>query len=243
MKISTGHHREMFISVVSKGAIITRLRDKDLDIIYPYSEIGEKIRGGIPICFPFFGPPKEGFEGISQHGWLREEDLEPDIRSKDKISFLGENIRYFNYPWHLFYAVNISLFPIEKFIRISLDVKRLIDGVDGDAPINPAFHPYFSNLGKRSVIIDYKEITDFNSKAKIIPVKKRYFIIDLGQRKLEMTLEGDVGRDPHVALWSDNNNYFCVEPMLTSPENFNTSKGKYLKKGESFSLQCSLKII
>ena len=244
MKISVGgHHEKMSISVISEGAVITKLRDGNLNIIYPQSKIGKKVRGGIPICFPFFGPPKEGFREISQHGWLRQEDLEPDIRSKYRISFLGESIRYSSYPWNLSYAVNIVFIPIKKFVRISLNVKRSMDGVSGNAPINPAFHPYFSNLGKRSVIIDNEEITDFSSKAKIIPIKKRYFTIDLGQKKLEMTLEGDTGRDPHVALWSDNINYFCVEPMLTNPKNFDTPKGKYLEEGESFRLQCSLKII
>jgi galactose mutarotase-like enzyme len=58
-----------------------------------------------------------------------------------------------------------------------------------------------------------------------------------------MLLGGDFGKSSHVALWSDNIAYFCVEPMLTYPDDFDTPKGKYLKEEEGITLSLRLTVL
>ncbi|MFX0138009.1 MAG: hypothetical protein ACFFDN_30485, partial [Candidatus Hodarchaeota archaeon] len=191
--------REMLIGnqgvcafVLLRGGIVSKFIWKDSHIIYPYRIIGEKRRGGIPICFPFFGASKEEFaEEIPQHGWLRNESLEcVDFNETHSLSLKGFNMGRESYPWSLKYKVDLSISKA-RALEIKLQVKRLTDGISNEAPINPAFHPYFNNLGQRSLEIGSEKITDFSSEAKIIPIKNRALKIDLGERKVEMRLGGD----------------------------------------------------
>jgi D-hexose-6-phosphate mutarotase len=229
--------------VSSKGGTVTNLVYKGMDIVYPQrTTVEKKVRGGIPICLPFFGPPKPEFaKEIPQHGWLRNEELELSTKSANSVTFSGISLYKRSYPWALRYIVDVSI-KAEGVLELKLLVKRLKDGIAGKAPINPAFHPYFSNLGKRSVRIDGTKITEFG-EAKILPIKNKVLFIDSGQAKIQMLLGGDFGKSSHVALWSDNIAYFCVEPILTHPDDFDTPKGKYLKEGESITLSLRLTVL
>lgn len=240
---SIGNQLDKEAQVSSRGATVTGFNCDDIDIIYPQKMVKTKLKGGIPICFPIFGPPKEKFATeIPQHGLLRNEELKLIAKSPYTLAFKGIIQGKKTYPWSLQYEVWISM-RLDT-LSVKLLVTRLKDGIAGDAPVNAAFHPYFSNLGRRAVRIGDEEMIDFPEKARIVPLRNdRSVIIDLGRKKVKMSLGGDFGEQTHIVLWSDNDAYFCVEPVLTHPDDFDTPKGKYLREGESLTLVCSIEVL
>lgn len=231
MKIVKDEKNYIFVS--ETGGTVTNLVLNGFPIIYPQKIIGEKLRGGIPICFPFFGPPKSRYSSIRQHGWLRDEILNC-IKSNSTLSFEGKSLGREDYPWHMHYRIDFTLTK-EGVFRAILFMERLKDGVFGRAPVNPGFHPYFSNLGKRSVFLNGKEKTSFSQSSEIINIREN-LIIDLGKTKVELSLEGDFGEQSCFVLWSDSEDYFCVEPVMQYPSYFATKKGKFLDEEESLTL-------
>jgi len=243
-------HAQAIVSPIG-GQVISFVKDGK-EVIYFQRIIGTKRRGGIPICFPFFGPPKPRFAGEHQHGWLRDQELDlyREITPPIQVIFKGvrekmgadlvKRERY--YPWSLEYWVATDLIS-RSSLGLTLRVRRMEDQIEEDAPINPAFHPYFSNLGRRAVKIGGKETENFSKDAKIVPLNgQKELLIDLGQ-KVNMTLKGDFGNKSCVTLWSDSDEYFCVEPSLTHPDDFDTTKGEYLKQGETLTLGCILSVL
>lgn len=232
------------VTVSDKGGKVIAYRWEGFDIIYPKKIVyggNQKERYGIPICFPIFGPPPEKFaKEISQHGWLRDQYLNLVSKSDRSLTLMGVNKRKRAYRWLLRYQVTITVGAMGE-LEVKFQTERLHDGIEDDLPINVAFHPYFKNEnpGERAVTVGEKVMTDINEKALIIPAEER-MIIDLGRRKVEMFLGGDFESDPHVALWSDSDKYFCVEPILTHPDDFDTPKGRYLGQGEKITLICTI---
>ena len=82
-------------SVSSVGGTVIEFACRGTGIIYPQKTFKKdgamKTRGGIPICFPFFGPPRPGFKRLSQHGWLRNEKLAVVSTSRNSVIFEGDN--------------------------------------------------------------------------------------------------------------------------------------------------------
>lgn len=227
-----------------KGATVVSYIVDNAVIIFPQTVIDSKARGGIPLCFPFLGPPKPRFsEEIPQHGWLRDQKFtlyKVGINSFTFRSLSCMSARK-SYPWTFVYEVEISL-ELERRLIIELRATRL-HGIDELAPVNPAFHPYFCNLGKREVIIDGKRVVIESGAAKIVPVGKE-ILIDMGTTQVEMTLAGDFNDKSYIVLWTDNaERYFCVEPVLTHPDDFDTPKGKFLDAGQMLKLYCSLSVL
>ncbi len=229
--------------VSKKGGQVINWVQDGKQIIYLQQTVGSKLRGGIPICFPFFGPPKPRFSEIRQHGWLRDENLVMENGCHNGLKFKGISQNRKGYPWSLEYKVSISLKQV-RVLELKLEMKRLKDGIEEDAPINPAYHPYFSNLGLKAVKIGEHEREISLGQDETVYLKgNKVLIIDLGEEKVQMTLGGDFDEESCITLWTDNKKYFCVEPSLTHPNDFNTPKGKYLKQGEVLTLICRLRVL
>jgi len=131
------------------GHVISYIHDGE-DVICLQRPKGPKLRGGIPICFPFFGSAPRAFSEISQHGWLRNEMLDCWKEKSNRLVFRGVNHGREGYPWELEYLIKTIIKPDE--LSLELEVYRLSDGIESGAPINPAFHPYFANLGAMTAI-------------------------------------------------------------------------------------------
>ncbi len=224
--------------VSSMGGIVTEFSWHGKNIIYPQRPVGDKMRGGIPICFPFFSYPPDNFKEIPHHGWLRHQELDVFAAARDKVILRGKHTGTKVYPWSLKYEIVVRLTP-ESGLFLSLWTARSEDGLGGQAPINPGFHPYFMNLGERYAQIGQSQITNFPEKAERIFANRRV-LIGLGELMVKMTFGEDFSL---ITLWSDSEDYFCVEPILNNPLDVNTSRGKYLKEGEVLRLACSLKIV
>ena len=223
------------------GHVISYIRDGE-DIIYLQRPKGSKLRGGIPICFPFFGPSPEGFSEISQHGWLRNEMLDLWKEEPSNVRFRGVNHGRADYPWKLEYLINTALRP--DGLELELEVYRLSDGIDASAPINPAFHPYFANLGEMTATVGQQERMVYVGQDETFSLQEnKIIVINLGKKKVQMILGGDFGGKSCLTLWTDGDKYFCVEPSLTHPNQFGTLEGVYLNQGETLILTCAIKIL
>jgi galactose mutarotase-like enzyme len=241
--------------VSSVGGTVVEFVHQDTDIVYPQTIVkkrGEmKNRGGIPICFPFFGPPKPGFRRLGQHGWLRNEELAVVSTSRNSVVFEGENRYRKTYPWRVRYRVTVSMIE-DGLLETKLRVTRKKDGVVSKAPINPAFHPYFaSSFEDRARIVDIDTSNHLfsagievhpNGRARILPAPDG-ILINLGLKTVRMSLGGDFSRGSCLVLWSDSGKYFCVEPVLGDPDSFNTPNGIYLKEKEWLTIVCLLRVV
>jgi len=230
--------------VSSKGSTVISYIVDNTVVIFPQTVIGSKPRGGIPICFPFFGHAKPKFAGeIPQHGWLRDQEFNLHKEKENSFilrSFMNSRVKE-TYPWAFIYDVEISISPKGDLV-FELRATRLDDGIDELAPVNPAFHPYFCNLGRKAVIINGEAWIAENGPAKIVPAAEE-ILIDMGAAQVKMSLAGDFDEKSCVALWTDNaEKYFCVEPVLTRPEDFDALGGEFLEPGQMLKLYCSLSV-
>ena len=142
------------------------------------------------------------------------------------------------------YDVSISIDP-NRGLDLKLTVRRLA----GDecwfyVPVNPGFHPYFSNLGNHIAVVGKETIDEFCMEAKKIK-NNETILINSGRWLLKMELGGGFNVNSCLVLWSDNmGEYFCVEPVLTYPGWFaDPEGGKFLRSGEQMEIACSINIV
>jgi len=254
---------ESEFEVSAKGGMITGWKHKDKDIIpeLHQKENSTSLRGGVPICFPFFGPSPIGMESIPQHGWLRNEELSgkmvenynpgdikidsdkkgaliEQIKNKTVIQFSKENEPTAEYPWKLKYTITHIL--TEDGMETVLEIERLNDGQEEDAPINPAFHPYFAIKQDGQTKIDGEEPNFSPNDYGIDITDDSDIVISTQGGLIKMQTEG-FGK---VWIWSDNpDKYACIEPVIQEPEKFNTPEGKFLKQREKIQVSMKLGII
>lgn len=234
---------EVFVS--TKGATVIDWRWRGKDILFPMRKIdGGKFRGGIPICFPFWGESSIFASEIGKHGWLRNQEFEIFECSKSMAMLYSDKPKQIKvYPWQLETKVIIKL--NDNILEIVISVSRGKDGVSGKAPILPAFHPYFSNpIGGFVRVGDSAYDVPPNSSVSVIPAINP-IVIDLfriGDVEIRLSESSFTPGLPHVALWTDSIQYFCVEPIFQDPKSFFTATGKYLNQGEGTSMSCSFAV-
>lgn len=218
--------------VSSKGGTVHEFVRYGDDIVAPYKIINGIARGGIQICSPFFGPPGESMPSLPRHGWLRDQELEVVSINKSFIMLGGENEPCEDYPWKLSYNVVVTVSD-DGSLKVALIVTRLDDGEFFIAPINPGFHPYFCSNPKDLIArclarIGSDVIADFPSKSQMIP-QNGLILVRSGKNTVRVNLTEGFNSFSQLILWSDNaDEYFCLEPVLTHPNEFGTPKGQFL---------------
>jgi glucose-6-phosphate 1-epimerase len=103
-------------------------------------EKGKAIRGGVPICWPWFGPK----EGLSQHGFARtaewrlvsDESQEGKRKINLALSETEESKKIFPYNFHLSYSIEEE----GNILKLSLTT---LNTDDKAFLISPALHSYF----------------------------------------------------------------------------------------------------
>ncbi len=111
-------------------------------------EPGKAIRGGIPICFPWFGPPGEGAPGPS-HGFARIQPWElafaavmPDSGEGDRLQ-----LTFVLAPTEMSRSLGFDKFRVayEVLLGATLSLRLTVANL-GDAPLQfeEALHSYFS---------------------------------------------------------------------------------------------------
>ncbi|MFA5961285.1 MAG: hypothetical protein WC848_01210 [Parcubacteria group bacterium] len=245
--------KSTYAVISSTGATVKEFVYHGKNLIYPERMVGEKSRGGIPICFPFFGKPIEALSSFPRHGWLRHQVLQLYWDVPNQVVFVGKNEVTKEFPWKLKYLVTISINPLAGSLTLKLAIERLRDGEYFRAPINPGFHPYFCSdfskpprhsIAKCLARVGSHVLTDFKKESEIIVVDSP-ILVKSGERTLSMELSGDFNSASQLTLWSDNaDEYFCVEPILTHPNAFaDPENGKFLSEGEKSEMVMRLTVV
>lgn len=223
------------------GGDIVRFVHSGKEIFFPRQEIGDKIRGGMHFCLPWFGSSPRGKK---KHGFLRDTRAE---RSSIKMHEARMDFRLVsreNYEWPLECSAAAKISETGIF-ESSLKVGRLAnDKTEGRAPILPGFHPYFA--GKAAdvrVMVGDQEFGGFEEKSRAVPFRGNPVSIFLPDRTLEIELGGAFMEcEPELVFWSDSPDYFCVEPILQSQALFETDLGFYLEPGQELDLSMTIKV-
>ncbi len=250
MTLKTIGNEDFYAVVSSVGGTVQEFVYHGENLIYKGRQIGGKSRGGIPICFPFFGKPIACFSSIPQHGWLRNQELSMQGYAEEYgILFVEGNTPTEEFPWQLKYEVTVSIDSEVDALSLKLVTERLKDGVDFGAPINPGFHPYFcadrsNGIATCMARVGSRVLTDFKKESEKI-VANTPIIIKSGSRFLKMQLSGDFNPASQLTLWSGSpGEYFCVEPILTQQDVFaKTEGGKFLKEGEKSTIIMQLSVM
>jgi galactose mutarotase-like enzyme len=232
---------------LDKGGMVTQFVYHGNKIIFPERSAGEKSRGGIPICFPFFGASP--FEGIPKHGFLRRQTLAVIKEAENVIRLEGQNERLPSFPWIVRYEIDVIVLSDGQLI-IQLRAERLNDGEKSDMPINPGFHPYFVSDSRVNYVakclarVGETVITEFPKASVKIPLARPLLARSAG-RTVEMEIGGGFNADSCVTLWSDNpDQYFCVEPVLRYPDLLrDEERGRFLKQGDKLEMGFRLEVV
>lgn len=203
LKLSYG---ETTATIDPTGAWLTSLADKKGDILYQRHLItdvngAEKVRGGMHVCLPNFGPDEQ--TGQPQHGFGRSSQwrvVGNDDAYASMILLNGTGI-YEDVSSMLSFELD------EKQLTVTLSVIN-----KGTEPVHiaPGFHPYFA-IDPKNVYLDDDPVnlnqlidTKFISgQAHDIETTNRVITVDSEELN-------------HWAVWTDMlDNYLCVEPTLS----------------------------
>jgi galactose mutarotase-like enzyme len=265
-KSKTGEEIKLFSNGIqailsTDGGCLQRFIINAQDILYPetlFQINGQlKKRGGLPILFPWAGALKN----LPQHGFGRnlkwkKLPVSHDLIRKKAVLELTSNKE----TWQIF------SYHFRCQLKVEIKDRDRDGGGDGDKakrelfylltvfnedhqvmPISPGLHPYFniphSDFALLETNIDGFEPKNYElEKTLFFPLQSvRLQIARLGEIKI------DYGHDfrrkqSKLAVWTDNKNYLCVEPWVSSlggflreEERINLSPGQ--KAEFSFSLK------
>ncbi len=243
-KLYTIEKGETRVVVSERGGTIVSLTSKGKDILYPLREENGKMRGGCPICSPWFG---QSPRGEKKHGHLRDvKSFDTVVTTDNSVSMKFVRVQDELYPWALHHSVTAIIYP-DGVVQLSLVVKRLKDDSDKPAPVLPGFHPYFScqDAGKVEVLIDGKSFSGFSDESKQIPFGGRYALIKMPGQTIEMKFgKKKMSEESKLVLWTDSSDkYVCVEPILEDKTLFDTPGGYSLGQEEWLEVYMILSVI
>lgn len=215
------------------GAWLTNLSDDNGDILFPKRTIAlvdgnKKIRGGMHVCLPNFGPGGES--GLPQHGFGRESEWK--VVARDDAMAALELTKCPDPYGDLWSQLTYRL--KEASLTVQLEVKN-----NGDSPLRlaPAFHPYFMTYGGE-VMLD-GEPQDLNELSEAKFIQGNSHELQLESRKITISSEGL----PMWASWTDQlGHYVCVEPSLDgfSFNKHEPTEGEMLASGQKKTVSCSI---
>lgn len=244
-KISNGSVKA---SVEQTGAYITEWKIGDEEIVFPANmrDVNgeQKLRGGIPVCFPFLGSAKE-YKGkkIAQHGFWRTKTFK-DLSMNAEVSamfFKGTLVEEgLSYDVEADYVLRpkVKKEKVLSSILVQTIRTRASKGYDLQ-PICLGLHPYF--VVDKSIFelkID-GEVVIKNVKAeewlpRFIKTEK-FPILASCEIKLKKNLsvtmkleKGFLSKVSMVCVWTDADGYICVEPVMGDSHEFGSQKGWYI---------------
>lgn len=193
--------------ISAQGAGVISLICQGVDILFPTQMIGEKLRGGIPLCAPVFGPGE--MVGLKQHGFARnimwrvvEQSANEAKLTPVKNKVWDENVPSEFRGCDMAYGVSLS----QNTLQLTLTITNI-----GDMPFacSPGFHPYFPtrNASKCMVLENAfadKQLLDtqFLADQKTVTLETEDTTVTLASEAMQ-----------HYAVWSANpDKYICVEP-------------------------------
>ena len=212
MYIYLKNQSQATVKIDTKGALVCSFDvDANRQILFPAQMIGEKLRGGIPICAPIFGPGDD--VGLRQHGFARDVEWSIAHHSIDEATLTLDASSYAGLPVQyqgcvMTYAVKIR----ENSVLLQLHIEN-----HGTEPFvcSPGFHPYFATTDATKITIQSEVMRRFTSQelaaTQFLPPHQEQVTVELGSHRAIMsssTLQ-------RYAVWSANpDRYICVEPTL-----------------------------
>jgi len=109
-----------------------------------FFEEGKAIRGGVPICFPWFGKLKEKPE-LPQHGFARVSPWEVVAQEEKEDGSTVVRLELINNKKHFSVWGYLFKLQLEIVVAKSLEMRLMIENLDVKSfEISTAFHSYFS---------------------------------------------------------------------------------------------------
>lgn len=193
----------------TNGAYVTVLKNGGHDILFPAQRIGEKLRGGAPVCAPIFGPG-DAVE-LKQHGFARDVEWVVTRQSQDEITLSFNAMGHSEIPVQ--YRGCVMTYTV-TICESHLALKLTIENRGNHAFVcSPGFHPYFLTNNAPSVTVQSDTVRQFSveelAATQFLPPRQRVVAVDLGAAIVRMTSD----TLQRYAVWSaDPDKYICVEP-------------------------------
>jgi len=196
-------------NIDTEGVCITQLLHDETNILFPAQKIADKLRGGIPVCAPIFGPGD--IVGLAQHGFARDVEWVVTRHKSDEATLSFEVSKYSEVPspyqgCYMKYTVKIR--ENSLFTELTIENHGKIAFV-----CSPGFHPYFatSDAARVSVMADreYQFGAEQLAATQFLPPRQSQVRVELS--RATVTLASDTLQ--RYAVWSANpDKYICVEP-------------------------------
>lgn len=223
-------------TIDTTGAWVTSLSTGKDHVLFPQDlvVIGPdtlKLRGGLHICSPYFGPDPVG-DG-PQHGFARDEEWKVDRLNGSDIQLVhrSDSGRFKGLVQKLQYLALGS--PDKGTFVAFLSLSN-----EGGEPlgVSPGFHPYFSG---RSANEDFSSEALFSRTEERVKYARYHTSLTNG-----IGVEINAERMMGIFKWSDRpEEYHCIEPVATSGINLNgVVKTTTLVPGDEMSILLSLDI-
>lgn len=192
--ILRNHSASMQINTL--GAYVDNLVLHGREVLFPKTSVqvgtDTKLRGGMHVCLPQFGPDSKNH--LAQHGFGRTSTWQIRYQNESDVGLrlISTAKGYENVEWLLDYSL-----PNENEAVATLTVCNY-----GDAPVrtSPGFHPYFPAVGTQFDFngapydADYIAHTEFVASPSDTHVAFDGLKLDIRTQNL-----------PVYALWSDRN--------------------------------------
>ena len=153
-------YKDQTVVIDSFGAKVLAFIEGDENrLFYDESDISHS---GIPLCFPSFGPLKEGKlvvdgkqYGMNQHGFARDMEFDvEEISSQEALFTIGSTTETLaRYPFEFTFSVLYTL--DEKGLSIAFS---WVNESDREAPLSPGVHPYFTAYDTQNIVLHTKAI-------------------------------------------------------------------------------------
>ena len=222
----------------SPGAFIRWLEFNGKKFFYPQTTMekgGQKIsRGGMHICSPIFGSPEDKgiFSNAPQHGELRDEDWSVLISEQNSYCYFGYD--YDKHGESISYGV--KFFLDDNRLIVTTDMMIFDDIVDHadipvKIPIELGWHPYFYAPNGGTVQLGNLEPINIRETygPKIFDSPEKAIIELPGVGRVIMEY-GEGFQNGKTCIWTDwLGPYFCVEPLLSYRDQFDTEDGVFLE--------------
>ena len=191
------------MSILTEGAYVSTLQLGKRDILFPRTILTingtNKLRGGMHVCLPQFGPGANS--GLAHHGFGRTSEWVITQQSHAHVILTLQTTipNYQHIIWQLHYAL-----PNENEALFRLSVTN--HGTES-IRIAPGFHPYFlAHATKFQLGNTYYDSNTLSEPIFIPAAQEAIFDNDL-----QLVLQHE--NLPIYALWSDRAAFYtCIEP-------------------------------
>lgn len=193
-------------SVDEIGAYVTELLDRDgRPVLFSRTMIGEKLRGGSHVCYPYFGPDASGV--LPQHGFGRTATWQTHVSDDNR----KVTCTYNETEDELFAGLRAILhYEISAAGDAFTTTLAVTNTGDTSRVVMPGFHPYIAidpaDVTLNGVSIEVADFEPFQS----FPDMSRMTVETAGR-----TVTISSTDLTYMVAWTDSKgDYLCVEPTL-----------------------------